>query len=418
MLPSPERAGDDGLLAVNASGVEASLEQVLARLSPSPRRPLVVGAVADYRIALTAVHAGAADYYALPQDLDLLRGWLREESARLKSVGQAARFATHEAGKYRFDAIIGESPALRDTLDRAARVIRHPGVTVLVTGETGTGKELLARVIHYNGPRRQAPFVDVNCAAMPEALLEGELFGHEAGGWSSATAAKPGLFEMAHAGTIFLDEVGQLTPPLQGKLLQVLEQREIRRLGSSRPIAVNVRVIAATQVDLAAAVRQGEFRQDLFYRLNVVGLHLPPLRDRAGDLLPLIRHFVARFARQYGLPIPEVTSAAERRLLQHPWTGNIRELRQVLERAVLLSQGMRLDLGNLGLQPTPPVICTDGIPFPARLADIIHSAAHAMTRLCDGNRSEAARRLGISRTRLLRLLAPGTRAAAPEGAGS
>ena len=409
LLASAEAVEDAGLLAINAGGVETTLAALLARLSTARRRPLVVGAAADYRVALAAVQAGAADYYALPQDLDLLRGWLREQSDQLRSAGQAVHFASHEASKYQFEGILGESATLRDTLDRASRVIPHAGVTVLVTGETGTGKELLARAIHYNGPRRKAPFVDVNCAAIPENLLESELFGHEKGAFTGAIAAKPGLFEMAHAGTIFLDEVGHLSLPLQGKLLRVLEQREIRRLGGTRAITVDVRVIAATHVELAAAVRRGEFREDLFYRLNVVGLHLPSLRERAGDLPPLIRHFVARFAKQYGRPLPELSSAAERRLLQHPWSGNIRELRNVLERAVLLASGQRLELGDLGLEPTPPVIRTGGIPFPARMADIIHSAAHAMTELCDGNRSEAARRLGISRTRLLRLLAPRVR---------
>ena len=392
LTTSLEPSGMAGPLVVNAGGVEASLGELLGRLQSHPCRPLVVGAVADYRVALAAVQAGAADYFALPQDLDLLAGWLRDECQRLKTAGQAARFASHEASKYQFDGILGESDALRDTLERASRVIPHPGVTVLITGETGTGKELLARAIHYNGPRRKAPFVDVNCAAIPEQLLESELFGHEKGSFTGAVAPKPGLFEMAHAGTIFLDEIGHLSLPLQGKLLRVLEQREIRRVGGTRAITVDVRVIAATHVDLVAAVRQGKFREDLYYRLNVVGLRLPSLRERAGDLLPLIRHFVARFAKQYGRRVPDLASAAERRLLQHPWSGNVRELRNVLERAVLLASGQRLELGDLGLEPTPPVIRTDGIPLPARMADIIHSAAHAMIQLCDGNRSEAAQR--------------------------
>jgi DNA-binding NtrC family response regulator len=280
---------------------------------------------------------------------------------------------------------------------------------VLINGETGTGKELLARAIHYNGPRKHAPFVDVNCAAIPENLLESELFGHEKGAFTDAGAAKPGLFEVANGGTIFLDEIAHLSQPLQGKLLRVLEAREIRRVGGTANLPVDVRVIAATHVDLAEASARGEFREDLFYRLNVVGLRLPALRERAGDLLPLARAFLARFAEHYSVPLPGLTALAERRLLAHPWSGNIRELRNVLERAILLASGSSLDADDLGLDAGRSIPNGVGVPFPATMSDITRAAAHAMTRLCDGNKSEAARRLGISRTRLLRLLAPRSR---------
>jgi DNA-binding NtrC family response regulator len=342
----------------------------------------------------------------------LLKAWLAERVARFQTSVATASFAAREASKYRFDGILGESPALRLTLERAARVIPHGGVTLLISGETGTGKELLARAIHYNGPRQRAPFVDINCAAIPEQLLESELFGHEKGAFTDASAAKPGLFEVAHGGTIFLDEIGHLSLSLQGKLLRVLEQREIRRVGGTAAITVDVRVIAATHVDLAEASRRGEFREDLYYRLNVVGLRLPALRERADDLTLLAKNFLARFAQTYGLAEPALTAAAERRLMSHPWSGNIRELRNVLERAVLLADGGRLEAEDLGLDAPMAATSRGDVPFPAAMSDIIRAAAHSMTVLCNGNKSEAARRLGISRTRLLRLLAARGRRAA------
>jgi DNA-binding NtrC family response regulator len=401
-----------GIVAISAGGTEALLEGAITRLPALRDELVVVGAVPDYRLAVATIRAGASEYFALPQDLGLLKAWLAERVERFHSADALASFASREASKYRFEGILGQSPALRGTLERAARVIPHGGVTVLINGETGTGKELLARAIHYNGPRQKAPFVDVNCAAIPEHLLESELFGHEKGAFTDASAAKPGLFEVAHGGTIFLDEIGHLSLPLQGKLLRVLEQREMRRLGGTATLAVDVRVIAATHVDLAEASRRGEFREDLYYRLNVVGLRLPALRERAGDLPLLAKSFLARFARDYGLAEPELSPSAERRLQSHPWSGNIRELRNVLERAILLATGNRLEVEDLGLDAAAPMTSSDGVPFPAAMSDITRAAAHAMTRLCDGNKSEAARRLGISRTRLLRLLAARGRRAA------
>ncbi len=409
-------AGSDGLVLVNGAGVEESLLLDLMPLLAAGVHPVVIGARSDHRIAVPLIRAGVAEYFALPEEMPLLQSWLAREAELLREAGRTASFTSREAAKYRFDGILGDSSALRDTLDRAARVIPHPTVTVLITGETGTGKELLARALHYNGPRQSAPFVDVNCAAIPENLLESELFGHEKGAFTDASASKPGLFEVANGGTIFLDEIGHLSLPLQGKLLRVLEQREIRRIGGTSSMAIDVRVIAATHVDLAEASRVGQFREDLYYRLNVVGLRLPALRERSRDVLLLARAFLDRFSREYGVPLPELTVAAERRLVAHPWSGNIRELRNVLERAILLLDGRRLDADQLGLDEARQRPAVDGsVPFPATMSEITRGAASAMTRLCEGNKSEAARRLGISRTRLLRLLAPrGRRLAALE----
>jgi DNA-binding NtrC family response regulator len=292
-------------------------------------------------------------------------------------------------------------------LDRAARVIPHASATVLLAGETGTGKELLARAIHYDGPRQAAPFVDINCAAIPEQLLESELFGHEKGAFTSATGAKPGLFELADGGTIFLDEIGHLALPLQGKLLRALEERVIRRVGGSRNITFDVRIIAATHIDLAEAVRRGEFREDLYYRLNVVPIALPPLRARRDDILPLAEHFLQRFADDYGVERPRLSPEAASELCAREWRGNIRELRNVMERAVILASTPVI--GPADLEPVAGSVGAPDttIPFPAPLATVIAAAVHGMLAICGGNKSEAARRLGISRPRLVRLLAGG-----------
>jgi len=395
---------DDGVGVVAAGGAEEDLAPMLRRLSPAGAEIAALGAAADHRVAVGVVRAGASEYFALPGDLEQLRTWLRERAERLTARASRSAFATREGEKYRFEGILGESAALRAALDRASRVIPHANVTVLITGETGTGKELLARAIHYNGPRREAPFVDVNCAAIPDTLLESELFGHEKGAFTDASSAKPGLFEVANGGTLFLDEIGHLPVGLQGKLLRALEERAIRRVGGTRTIAMDVRVMAATHVDLADAVRRGEFREDLYFRLNVIPLHIPPLRERRADILLLARHFAARFAAEYGVPEPVITAGAERELLGRPWPGNVRELRNTIERALLLGGGGELDGRDVAADAAPPAASAEVLPFPATMGEITRAAARAMVERCGGNKSEAARRLGVSRARLQRLL--------------
>jgi DNA-binding NtrC family response regulator len=385
-----------------AGGEESAGVDLLVDSKPGGPR-FLIGAAADHRIAAAAVQNGAADYFALPADLDLLRRRLEREARRSEGRVEAERFAEGERQSSGFQAILGDSPALRQALEQARRVAAHRDLTVLIGGETGTGKELLARALHYASPRAGEPFVEVNCAAIPVNLLESELFGHERGAFTGAVAAKPGLFEMAHGGTLFLDEIGTLPLELQPKLLRALESRSIRRVGGQQSRTVDVRVLAATHVDLAQAVRRGEFREDLYYRLNVVALVLPPLRDRAGDVELLARTFVERIARGYGLPVPDLGPAAREVLRRYGWPGNIRELRNVVERAVVLSPP-----GTLMVEPpgseAPASGAGQALPFPAPLRDVVRNAARAMLDLTGGNKSEAARRLGISRPRLQRLL--------------
>ena len=403
--PSRVAALDDAVVLVAAGGAEEQLAAALAELPAERLAIAAVGADASHRVASAAVRAGADEYFLLPADYDLLRSWLHERVGRLTARRDRSAFTDAERKKYRFDEILGDSDVLHGALERAARVIPHPGVTVLITGETGTGKELVARAIHYNGPRRDAPFVDVNCAAIPDLLLESELFGHEKGAFTSATASKPGLFELADGGTLFLDEIGHLPLPLQGKLLRALEERMIRRLGGTRSIAVDVRVIAATHVNLAASVRRREFREDLYYRLDVMSISLPPLRERRDDILPLAGHFLSRFADQSGVRPSALSHEAELALEAHDWPGNVRELRNAMERAVLLASDDVLGPDAFAIvSPFADDPGSGPLPFPATMREIARAATAAMVQRCGGNKSDAARRLGISRPRLLRTL--------------
>ena len=393
-----------GVVLVAAGGHEGEIAALLPQLSVPADVPLVaVGSSTSHRLAAQVVAAGASDYFALPDDRDGLRDTLAAAIERRRAALSRAALAHLEAQAHAFREIVGESPALRGALERAARAVPHGDATVLVTGETGTGKELLARALHYGGPRAAAPFVELNCAALPATLLESELFGHERGAFTDAKTAKPGLFEVAQGGTLFLDEVDHLGRELQGKLLRALDQKSVRRLGATASRTVDVRIVAATNTDLEAAVREGRFREDLYYRLNVITLELPPLRERGEDVILLAEFFLAKFAAQYQLAQPAITPDVRRALLAHPWPGNVRELRNTIERAVLLSPPGTLALAELTPQPARPA-AGGALPFPATLADVQRAAARAMLEATGGNRSEAARRLGISRSRLQRLL--------------
>ena len=391
-------------VVIAAGGREECVPPILRDLEAArAAEAVVVGTEKDYRMVASLLQAGAADYFALPGDLGMCRSWMAERVQQVEDRRNGALFAADERERFDFSKMIGVSSDLRTALRRTARIIPKGASTILITGETGTGKDLLARAIHYNGSRATGPYVEINCTTLPENLLEAELFGYEPGAFTDARISKPGLFEMANGGTLFLDEIGDLPYPLQAKLLRVLEDRRIRRLGSLREMETDVRVVTATNVDLAAAVRKGVFREDLYYRLNVVPLHLPPLRDRGDDVLLLAEHFLERFSRQYELPLPRVTPDIKRALLSHRWPGNVRELRNSIERAVLLGDG-HLFVNDLFPQELMPPEVNGAIPFPASLKAIEVAAAKAMVERCGGNKSEAAKVLGVSRKHLYALL--------------
>jgi DNA-binding NtrC family response regulator len=389
---------------VAAGGVEARVAALLERLGPPGDAPvLVAGASLSHRVAAQVLAAGASDYFALPDDRDALRGALSAALERRRVARDRIALATFEGQAHAFREIIGTSLALRAMLERAARTLAFADATVLITGETGTGKELLARALHYGGRRAAAPFVELNCAALPATLLESELFGHERGAFTDAKAAKPGLFEVAAGGTLFLDEIDSLAVELQSKLLRAIDQKEVRRIGATASRVIDVRIIAATNASLTRAIQARQFREDLFYRLNVVTLDLPPLRARGDDVLLLAEHFVRRFSAQYGLAEPQLSAETRRTLQTHPWPGNIRELRNVVERTLLLSPPGEFRLEGFTAVQSSAAGGTD-LPFPTTLAELQRAAAQAMLELTGGNRSEAARRLGVSRSRLQRLL--------------
>lgn len=394
------------LVAVAGSEARAS-ESVSDARAVTHHDLAVVGVNPDHRLASHVLRLGATDYFALPADLETLRSWVRERMDGARAAAQAAVLGHYQQQRYDFSGIVGDSPRLRAALDRAAVIIPRGSATILITGETGTGKELLAQAIHYNGPRASEPFVEVNCTALPATLLEAELFGYEEGAFTDARTAKPGLVEAAHGGTILLDEIGDLPLELQAKLLKVLEDKRVRRLGALRGIDVDVRVVASTNVDLLQAVRAGRFREDLFYRLNVIPLQLPPLRERGNDVVQLAEHFLDRFAEEYELPRPDLSASSRQALLAHPWAGNVRELRNSIERSVLLSVGLGVrveDLFPAGVQSPSAASPTSALPFPATLDDITRAAARLALERASGNKTLAAGTLGISRSRLYRLL--------------
>jgi len=416
LLEAPEPVRDMGSVAVllACAGDEGhAVDHLHSAHRSGISAPIVVGAEPDHRLAVELMRRGAAAYYALPADADRLERELTALAGQGPAAAKGGRLRELERAAYDFSAILGENEALKAALHRAARVIPGGRATVLITGETGTGKELFARAIHYNGPRAGEPFVAVNCSAIPAALLESELFGHEKGAFTDASAAKPGLFEVADTGTVFLDEVGTLALELQGKLLRFLESREIRRLGGVRDKQVDVRVIAATNAKLPERIAAREFREDLYYRLAVIPIELPPLRDRGDDALLLARRFLAVLAEEYGLAVPALTREAISAIRGHRWPGNVRELRNSIERALLLSAGGAIGLADLalaetaldsGTQRSASIDSSDSLPFPTSLLNLETEAARRMVDYCHGNKSEAARRLGITRSRLYRIL--------------
>ncbi|NNJ28128.1 Anaerobic nitric oxide reductase transcription regulator NorR [Planctomycetes bacterium LzC2] len=342
-------------------------------------------------LAALAPHAAAA----------LANATERDALVRSRDAA-AARAADAVDGRIR---LIGASPAvatLRDTVNRLAAT----DLPVLVTGESGTGKEVVATCLHDRGPRSKGPFIAVNCAALTESLLESELFGHERGAFTDAREARAGKFELADGGTLFLDEIGDMSPGGQAKLLRVLEQRVVTRVGGSKQIPVDVRVVAATNADLAEKVAEKSFRADLYYRLGVVTHHLPPLRERPEDVIPLAEHFLGTFSAKAGRPMPRLSAEARKRLQAHAWPGNVRELRNTIERVVYLGTGDTVEPGELTFLLAPGRPGTSGAGGDAKLTDATRDfqrefIAAAVDRV-RGNMSEAAKLLGLHRSNLYR----------------
>ncbi len=366
---------------------------------------IVVTAFGTVESAVEAMKAGAYDYITKPVNAEALRLVVARalEHHRLRQEVEALRRSLDR--KYGFENILGRSAALLETLESAARVA-PTDATVLIRGETGTGKELLAKAIHFNSRRREHPFVTINCGAIPRDLLESELFGHLKGAFTGAVAHKRGRVELAEGGTLFLDEIGELPPPLQVKLLRLIQEREIEKLGASGPLKVDVRILAATHRNLQAMVEDGTFREDLYYRLAVIPLELPPLRERSEDIPELVLHFFEKSKQRHGRPELVLPPALLPHFAAYRWPGNVRELENVIERLVLLARGEEITLGDLpeflrrerpALDAIQLELPPEGISLEAVEKELI---LRALER-CGWNQTQAARYLDISRKTLI-----------------
>jgi two-component system response regulator PilR (NtrC family) len=432
-----ERLGDHGFTVDQAASGEDALERLAAfafdilitdlRLPGIDGRQVLDAAVERYpdliaivitgfgtvKDAVEAIKQGASDFITKPFQFDALLHVLHSaiEQRRLKTENAYLRSQLEE--RYRFDGIVGHSRPMRELFE-LLETVAATSSTVLITGETGTGKELVARAIHHNSPRRNNRFVALNCSAIPETLLEAELFGHVRGAFTGAVGNRQGRLEQAHRGTLFLDEVGTMSPALQAKLLRVLQEREFERVGDSHTVKIDVRVLAATHSDLSRMVADGSFREDLFYRLNVIPVQLPPLRERREDIPLLVQHFLERLAVETGRPPVTVSQEAIRRLMAYPWPGNVRQLENAIERALAFSKG-RAQLEVTDFAPeiqnqAAPTEAADGwfpdegIDFDRYVEAVELSLIRRSLERTRGNKRQAARLLNLKRTTLIEKL--------------
>ncbi|MFQ5664893.1 MAG: sigma-54-dependent transcriptional regulator [Candidatus Binatia bacterium] len=389
------------ILMPGLDGLEA-LEQIKQRALALP--VVMLTATKTVKTAVTAMKLGACDYVTKPFDVDELL-LIVERAVQSAALAREVEALRSEVGRrYNFENIVGGSAKMQAVL-KTVSMVAPLKTTVLITGESGTGKELIAKALHYHSPRAPKPMITINCAAIPDNLLESELFGHERGAFTDAYAKKLGQFELADQSTLFLDEIGEMNPSTQAKILRVLEQAEFTRIGGAQPIKVDVRVIAATNRDLHEGMRDGSFRPDLFYRLNVVSVHLPPLRERREDIGLLIRHFLQAKSRELGIPEKSFTNDALDLLMQYAWPGNVRELENVVERTMVLSSTAIMKVDDL-----PHYLATNGRAHPVqqsvlrgetRLSEAVDQFEQELIRSAlsqaQNNQTRAAELLGTTR---------------------
>ncbi len=397
-------------------------------VSPSPH-VITITAFGSIDTAIRAVKLGAFDYITKPFDVDQLILSVQKALAERALRSEVARLRDEVQKSYRFANIVGRSAPMQEVFGLIRR-LSGSSASVLITGSSGTGKELVAKAIHFNSPRRDHPFVALNCAAIPDTLLESELFGYKRGAFTDARSDRAGIFVEADGGTIFMDEIAELSPALQAKLLRTLQEGEIRPLGAARSEKVDVRVVAATNKDLETRLTSGAFRQDLYYRLNVVHIHLPALRDRAEDVLPLAEHFLGRSASKAGKDIRAFHESAKKALCGYGWPGNVRELENAVERAVALCEGPLVREEDLpAMLRERRAVETSGDELGGALArgltldELEREYIQRVLAAEGGNKTRAAQRLGLDRKTLYRKLeeyaasAAGPRAAADTAAG-
>jgi two-component system response regulator AtoC len=379
------------------------LELLAAIRRQNMQAPVVVmTAFGTIEVAVQAMKSGAVDFLLKPFSLDHLMA-IVQKALEVRALRDENRKLREELGKrYEFDNIIGRSPAMQEIFATIERVAPSRA-TVLLAGESGVGKDLIARAIHFHSPRRDRPFVKINCTALPENLMESELFGYEKGAFTGANTTKPGKFEQADTGTVFLDEIGDVPASIQVKLLRILQEREFERLGSNKTRHIDVRVIAATNQDLRAALEQGTFRQDLYYRLNVVPINIIPLRDRMQDIPFLAEHFLHKYAAEAENRLQTITPVAMSKLMSYHWPGNVRELENAIERSVVMCSGETLDATDIKLDNAPrprsagaELALPPGMTLDQYEQELIREAL----KRADGNKSQAARSLGLTRNAL------------------
>lgn len=413
--------GEDGVALVREGAVDLALVDLflpdrsgieilreIRQVAPGIEVVVITGH-ASAQTAVTAMKEGAFDYITKPVNFDELKIVIAKarETQRLLSENVYLKKQLQE--RFEFVNIIGVSTAMQRVFERMQRIVKTDS-TVLIFGESGTGKELVAKALHHNSRRKGHAFVAVNCGAIPENLLESELFGHVRGAFTGAVRDKIGKFEAAHHGTIFLDEIGTMPMHLQSKLLRVLQEQEVERIGSTKTVKLDVRVISATNADLEEQVRQGSFREDLFYRLNVIPLHLPPLRQRREDILPLVNHFLDKFRHLMARPTIGLARAALVALESYKWPGNVRELENMIERLVALTEGDSITVEDLPAEIADQGranrglcldLTPDGIDMPRAIADLERKLITRAMELGGGVRTRAAALLGLNRTTLV-----------------
>ncbi|HUB34595.1 MAG TPA: sigma-54 dependent transcriptional regulator [Bryobacteraceae bacterium] len=363
---------------------------------------VLMTAFGSVETAVQAMKEGATDFVLKPFSLDHLMQVVHK-ALEMRALRDENRQLKEELGRrYEYDNIIGRSQPMQEIFATVERVA-PTRATVLLAGESGVGKDLIARAIHFHSPRRDRPLVKINCTAIPENLMESELFGYEKGAFTGANTSKPGKFEQADTGTVFLDEIGDVPAAIQVKLLRILQEREFERLGSNVTRHIDVRVVAATNQDLRAALEQGTFREDLYYRLNVVPINIPSLRERKQDIPFLANHFVHKLAPETGGRVTAITDAGMEKLMAYHWPGNVRELENVIERSLVMASGTELDAPDIKLESAPrPRPQTDShfLPEGMSLDEYEQELIREALRRADGNKSQAARLLGLTRNAL------------------